>query len=116
MARSRTCPGPALLLLLDGARITAIATQGGPVMYQPDHFRVDDLPPMHALMRGGLFAARVWAGAAGLYATHLPTVLKHEGPFGTIECHLARQSALEGSRGGRRGADVLTRPRRLHQP
>src|ERR1700704_5238963 len=108
MARSRTCPGPSLLLLLDGARITAIATQGGPVMYQPDHFRVDDLPPMHALMRGRPFAALVSAGGApGLYATHLPTVLKHEGPFGTIECHLARQSALEGSRGGRRGADDL---------
>lgn len=59
-------------------------------MYQPDHFRVDDLPQMHALMRGRPFAALVSAGAAGLYATHLPTVLKEEGPFGTIECHLAR--------------------------
>jgi transcriptional regulator len=59
-------------------------------MYQPDHFRVDDLPQMHALMRGRPFAALVSAGAAGLYGTHLPTVLKDEGPFGTIECHLAR--------------------------
>jgi len=59
-------------------------------MYQPDHFRVDDLPQMHALMRGRPFAALVSAGAAGLYGTHLPTVLKDGGPFGTIECHLAR--------------------------
>jgi transcriptional regulator len=59
-------------------------------MYQPDHFRVDDLPQMHALMRARPFAALVSAGAAGLYATHLPTVLKDDGPFGTIECHLAR--------------------------
>src|SRR3981189_667790 len=79
MARSRTCPGPALLFLLDGARITATATQGGPVMYQPDHFRVDDLPPMHALMRGRPFAALVSAGAARLYATPLPPRVQNEG-------------------------------------
>jgi transcriptional regulator len=59
-------------------------------MYQPDHFRVDDLPQMHAQMRARPFAALVSAGAAGLYATHLPTVLRDDGPFGTIECHLAR--------------------------
>ncbi len=59
-------------------------------MYQPDHFRVDDIAEMHALMRARPFAALVSAGAAGLYGTHLPTVLKNEGAFGTIECHLAR--------------------------
>ena len=30
------------------------------------------------------------AGSAGLYASHLPTVLKDDGPYGVIECHLAR--------------------------
>jgi len=60
------------------------------VMYQPDHFRVEDVPQMHALMRGRPFAALVSAGAAGLYASHLPTVLKDDGPRGLIECHLAR--------------------------
>ena len=45
---------------------------------------------MHALMRGRPFAALVSAGAAGLYASHLPTVLKDDGPYGVIECHLAR--------------------------
>jgi transcriptional regulator len=59
-------------------------------MYVPDHFRVEDLAQMHALMRGRPLAALVSAGAGGLYATHLPTVLKDEGSFGLIECHLAR--------------------------
>ncbi len=45
---------------------------------------------MHALMRARPFAALVSAGALGLYASHLPTVLKHEGLYGVIECHLAR--------------------------
>ena len=59
-------------------------------MHRPDHFRVDDVAEMHALMRGRPFAALVSAGAAGLYATHLPTILKNDGPYGLIECHLAR--------------------------
>src|SRR4030081_2173730 len=90
MTEPRTCSGPVLLLFLAGPRITSIPKQGDTVMYQPDHFRVADLPQMHALMRGRPFAALVSAGAAGPYGTHLPTLLKHEGPFGTIECHLAR--------------------------
>ncbi|MGB8896816.1 MAG: hypothetical protein WCD13_21290, partial [Pseudolabrys sp.] len=28
-------------------------------------------------------------GSTGLYASHLPTVLKDEGSYGVIECHLA---------------------------
>jgi len=59
-------------------------------VYLPDLFRVDDIAQMHALMRARPFAALVSAGALGLYASHLPTVLKHEGPYGLIECHLAR--------------------------
>jgi transcriptional regulator len=59
-------------------------------MYQPDHFLVDEVPQMHALMRARPFAALVSAGSMGLYGTHLPTVLKDAGPFGTVECHLAR--------------------------
>jgi len=59
-------------------------------MYQPDHFRVDDLPQIHALMRARPFAALVSGGSLGIYATHLPTVLKDDAPFGLIECHLAR--------------------------
>ena len=59
-------------------------------MYRPDHFRVDDVAEMHALMRARPLATLVSAGASGLYGTHLPTVLKSDGPFGAIECHLAR--------------------------
>jgi len=59
-------------------------------MYQPDHFRVDDVAQMHALMRARPFAALISSGSLGLYASHLPTVLKNEGAHGVIECHLAR--------------------------
>jgi transcriptional regulator len=59
-------------------------------MFVPDHFRVDDVRQMHELMRGRPFAALISSGAAGLYASHLPTVLKEEGEHGVIECHLAR--------------------------
>src|SRR5439155_8271754 len=59
-------------------------------MYQPDHYRVEDVPQMHALMRARPLAALISCGSAGLYATHLPTVLKDDGPYGVIECHLAR--------------------------
>jgi transcriptional regulator len=59
-------------------------------MYRPDLFRVDDLPRLHALMRARPFAALISSGPDGLFATHLPTMLKDDGPFGTIECHVAR--------------------------
>jgi transcriptional regulator len=59
-------------------------------MYRPDHFRVDDLMQMHALMRERPFATLVSTGSEGLSATHLPTVLKDEGPDGVVQCHLAR--------------------------
>ena len=59
-------------------------------MYLPEQFRVEDVPQMHALMRARPFATLISAGANGLMATHLPTVLKDDGPYGTIECHVAR--------------------------
>jgi len=59
-------------------------------MYQPEPFRVDDLSQMHALMRARPLATLVSMGSLGLYATHLPTVLKDIGVNGLIECHLAR--------------------------
>jgi len=59
-------------------------------MYQPNHFRVENVSEMHALMRARPFATLVSSGTAGLFASHLPTVLKDEGPCGVIECHLAR--------------------------
>jgi transcriptional regulator len=59
-------------------------------MYQPDHFRRDDIPTMHGLLRAHPFASLISSGTLGLFATHLPTVLKAEGEVGVIECHLAR--------------------------
>jgi transcriptional regulator len=59
-------------------------------MYQPDLYRVEDVPQMHALMRARPFATLISAGTDGLYASHLPTVLKDDRPCGIIECHLAR--------------------------
>ena len=59
-------------------------------MYRPDQFRVDDVPQLHTLMRARPFATLVSRGPGGLCASHLPTVLKDEGPCGVIECHLAR--------------------------
>jgi transcriptional regulator len=59
-------------------------------MYRPDQFRVEDVPQMHTLMRARPFVTLVSGEAGGLYASHLPTVLKDEGQCGVIECHLAR--------------------------
>jgi transcriptional regulator len=59
-------------------------------MYQPEHYRVEDVAQMHALMRAKPLAAFISCGSSGLYATHLPTVLKGECAYGVIECHLAR--------------------------
>lgn len=60
-------------------------------MYVPEHFRVEDVGEMHALMRADPFATLVTHGANGLTATHLPTLFKpDDGPHGTIEAHVAR--------------------------
>jgi transcriptional regulator len=59
-------------------------------MYRPDEFRVEDVARMHELMRARPFASLISNGSTGLYASHLPTVLKDEGSHGVIECHLAR--------------------------
>ncbi|WP_408840309.1 FMN-binding negative transcriptional regulator, partial [Acidocella sp.] len=42
-------------------------------MFLPDHFRVEDIGEMHAMMRARPFAALVSSTATGLYGTHLPT-------------------------------------------
>lgn len=57
-------------------------------MYRPDHFRVDDLTQMHALMREHPLATLVSMGSQGLDASHLPTVLKNEAPRGVVEGYI----------------------------
>lgn len=60
-------------------------------MYVPDHFKLEDQAEIFALMRSYPFAAIITHSEDGLFATHIPTVLKPgEGALGSIECHLAR--------------------------
>lgn len=59
-------------------------------MYQPPHFRNDDLPQIRALMRERRFATLISSGSLGLFATHLPTVTKDDAPYAMVECHFAR--------------------------
>ena len=66
-------------------------------MYRPDHFRVNDVSQMHALMRGRPFASLISAGSNGLFASHLPTVLKGDEPVRSYRMpSRAFQSALHG--------------------
>ena len=59
-------------------------------MYVPEHFKLGDLAAQHALMRAYPFAALITTSDAGYEVTHLPTVLKSEGEFGVVECHVSR--------------------------
>jgi transcriptional regulator len=61
-------------------------------MFMPGLFRIEDVADAHGLMRAHPFATLVTMGRDGLFATHLPTVLKVDGgnAQGRIECHLAR--------------------------
>ena len=81
-----------------GSRRAVARRFEGIAMYQPDHFRVADLPKMHALMRARPLATLVSAGSLGLYATHLPTVLKDDGLYGIIECPKQTLQGPEGCR------------------
>lgn len=60
-------------------------------MYIPKHFAVDDLRAQHALIEACDFGVVVSNGADGLFATHIPLLLKRgEGAFGTFYGHVAR--------------------------
>lgn len=60
-------------------------------MYVPKHFAVDDLASQHALIEACDFGVVVSAGPDGLFATHIPLLLKRdEGQFGTLYGHVAR--------------------------
>jgi transcriptional regulator len=60
-------------------------------VYLPAHFREDDLPRLHALMRERPLATLVTAGPQGLTANHVPFLLyPDEGTHGTLRAHLAR--------------------------
>lgn len=60
-------------------------------MYQPQHFREDDLGTQHAFIRARPLGLLVSAGADGLAANLIPfTLYPAEGEFGTLRCHVSR--------------------------
>ena len=60
-------------------------------VYLPPHFREDQVPVLHELIRQQPLAALVTSTPGGLYASHLPLLIEPEpAPFGTLVGHLAR--------------------------
>jgi transcriptional regulator len=60
-------------------------------MYQPPHFREDDLAVQHALIRAHPLGLLITAGPGGLTANALPFHLVAEGsPKGVLQVHMAR--------------------------
>ncbi len=60
-------------------------------MYVPKHFAVDNLSAQHDLIDACDFGVVVSSGPNGLFATHIPLMLKRdEGRFGTLYGHVAR--------------------------
>jgi transcriptional regulator len=60
-------------------------------MYNPKHFRTDDLAQMHDLIRRHSFGILVTQHEGAPFATHLPFLLdERRGPYGTLLAHLAR--------------------------
>lgn len=64
-------------------------------MYQPAHFREDDLAVQHALIRAHPLGFLVTLGASGLVANAIPFVLDAAASgHGTLRCHVARANPL----------------------
>lgn len=60
-------------------------------MHTPSHFRDDDLPRAHALMRTFPFALLITPQGDAVHMSWLPFLLQPAaGPRGTLEAHLAR--------------------------
>lgn len=60
-------------------------------MYQPPHFREDDLATQHALIRAHPLGLLITAGAGGLVANAVPFHLKTGlSPKGTLQVHIAK--------------------------
>ncbi|MEE1654700.1 FMN-binding negative transcriptional regulator [Microvirga sp. CF3062] len=60
-------------------------------MYQPPHFREDNLEVQHALIQAHPFGLLVTLGSAGLVANPIPFVLDASAsPQGTLKAHLSR--------------------------
>jgi transcriptional regulator len=59
-------------------------------MYQPPHFREDDLSVQHALIRAHPLGLLVTFGTAGIEANPIPFVLDASSALGTLKAHLSR--------------------------
>jgi transcriptional regulator len=59
-------------------------------MYQPPHFREDDLAVQHALIRAHPLGLLVTFGSEGLEANLIPFVLHASSALGTLKAHLSR--------------------------
>lgn len=60
-------------------------------MYQPAHFKEDDLSVQHALIDAHPLGLLISDGPDGILANPIPFLLyPGEGPFGTLRCHLSR--------------------------
>jgi transcriptional regulator len=59
-------------------------------MYQPPHFREDDLAVQHALIRAHPLGLLVTFGSEGLEANLIPFVLDASSALGTLKAHLSR--------------------------
>ena len=63
-------------------------------MYQPEHFKVEDVATIHGIMRAYPLAQLVTSGPGGLMANPVPFILKADcGSHGVLEAHLARPNA-----------------------
>ncbi|MEE1610235.1 FMN-binding negative transcriptional regulator [Microvirga sp. CF3016] len=63
-------------------------------MYQPPHFREDDLAVQHALIRAHPLGLLVTFGSAGIEANPIPFVLDASASaLGTLKAHLSRANA-----------------------
>ncbi len=63
----------------------------GEAMYQPEHFKLEDLGALHGVIRAHPLAQIVTAGPGGLMANAAPFILHaEEGDRGVLRTHLAR--------------------------
>jgi transcriptional regulator len=59
-------------------------------VYIPEHFRVEDRGAALAFMRGNPFAILVSSTQEGLFATHVPVIIREEGEQVKIRGHVAK--------------------------
>ena len=60
-------------------------------IYNPPHFRSDDVPALHAAIRAHAFGSLVTVGADGIEVSHVPMLVDAApAPYGTLIGHIAK--------------------------